>query len=146
VEEDEMTATRERTRPDRPALRVPGKYLSLTTYRRDGSPVSNPVWFVESDGRLFVTTGADSYKAKRLRRNPACMVAPCTARGVPKGDASPAVVEFLPEEEHVRVDRLMAAKYRVDRILILPLYRLVQRLRGRRPDERGGVYLGITAT
>jgi hypothetical protein len=55
-------------------------------------------------------------------------------------------VEFLPEEEHVRVDRLMAAKYRVDRILILPLYRLVQRLRGRRPDERGGVYLGITAT
>jgi hypothetical protein len=74
------------------------------------------------------------------------MVAPCTARGLPKGDAIPAVVEFLPEEEHVLVDRLMAAKYRVDRILILPLYRLVQRLRGRRPDERGGVYLGITAT
>jgi PPOX class probable F420-dependent enzyme len=141
-----MTATRERTRPERPALGIPGKYLSLTTYRRDGSPVSNPVWFAEEDGRLFVTTGSDSYKAKRLRRNPACMVAPCTARGVPKGDAIPAVVEFLPPEEQPRVDRLMATKYRVDRILILPLYRLVQRLRGERPDERGGVYLGITPT
>ena len=145
-EEDEMTVTREKTRPERPALAVPGKYLSLTTYRRDGSPVSNPVWFVEDDGRLFVTTGADSYKAKRVRRNAACMVAPCTARGVPKGDAIPAVAEFLAEEEHGRVDRLLAKKYRFDRVLILPLYRLVQRLRGKRPDERGGVYLCITPT
>ena len=52
----------------RQPLSVPGKYLSLTTYRRDGTPVSTPVWFVEEDGRLFVTTAADSYKAKRLRR------------------------------------------------------------------------------
>lgn len=28
-------------------LTIPGKYLSLTTYRRDGSSVSTPVWFVE---------------------------------------------------------------------------------------------------
>ena len=64
------------------SLTVPGKYLSLTTYRRDGSPVSTPVWFVEDEGRLFVTTAADSYKARRLRKNSAAMVAPCTARGV----------------------------------------------------------------
>ena len=58
------------------ALNLPGKYLSLTTYRRDGSPVATPVWFVEDEGRLFAITAADSYKAKRLRRSPAAMVAP----------------------------------------------------------------------
>ena len=142
-----MTLTREeaelgRRRP----LGVPGKYLSLTTYRRDGTPVSTPVWFVEEDGRLFVMTAADSYKAKRLRRNPAAMVAPCTARGVPKGDAMPVQVEFLPPEEHERVERLMAEKYRVDRVLILPIYRLVMKLRGKPVDERGGAYLAITPT
>lgn len=138
--------TREETELGRrQPLSVPGKYLSLTTYRRDGSPVSTPVWFVEEDGRLFVITGADSYKAKRLRRNPAAMVAPCTARGIPKGDAIPAQIEFLPPEEHARVDRLMAEKYRVDRLLILPIYRLVSKLRGKPGDERGGAYLAIAS-
>lgn len=143
-----MTVTRHETQPGRlPAVGIPGKYVSLTTYRRDGSPVSTPVWFVEEGGRLFVTTAADSYKAKRLRRNPAAMVAPCTARGVPKGDAVPARVEFLPPDEHERVDRLMAEKYRVDRILILPVYRLVMKLRGKQVGEAGaGAYLAITPT
>lgn len=146
-EESKMTVTREeRELGRRQPLSVPGKYLSLTTYRRDGSPVSTPVWFVEDDGRLFVITGADSYKAKRLRRNPAALVAPCTARGIPKGDAIPAQVEFLAPEEHARVDRLMAEKYRVDRLLILPIYRLVSKLRRKPRDERGGAYLAITST
>ena len=142
-----MTVTREQEQlGQRQPLSVPGKYLSLTTYRRDGTPVSTPVWFVEQEGRLFVTTGAESYKAKRLRRNPAAMVAPCTARGVPKGDAIPVQVEFVPPDEHARIDRLMAEKYRVDRVLILPIYRLVMKLRGKPIDERGGAYLAITST
>lgn len=142
-----MTVTREERELGRPQrLSVPGKYLSLTTYRRDGTPVSTPVWFVEEDGRLFVTTAADSYKAKRLRRNPAAMVAPCTARGVPKGDAIPVQVEFLPPDAHARVDRLMAEKYRLDRVLILPIHRLLMKLRGRPTDERSGAYLEITST
>ena len=131
----------------RRATGITGKYLSLTTYRRDGSPVSTPVWFVEEDGRLYATTAADSYKAKRLRRNPAAMVAPCTATGRPKADAVPASVEFLPADAHEHVDRLMARKYRVDRILILPLYRLGMRLRGKHASEAGrGAYLVITLT
>jgi PPOX class probable F420-dependent enzyme len=129
---------------ERRSAHIPGKYLSLTTYRRDGSPVSNPVWFVEDGGRLYVVTGAESYKAKRLRRNPAAMVAPCNARGIPKRDAIPVQVAFLPEAEHARVDRLMAEKYRLDRILILPLYRLATRLRGKEAETRGGAYLAIT--
>lgn len=142
-----VTVTREQVQLGwRQPLSVPGKYLSLTTYRRDGTPVSTPVWFVEEDGRLFVTTAADSYKAKRLRRNPAAMVAPCTARGVPKGDAIPVQVEFLPLHEHARVDRLMAEKYRLDRVLILPIYRLLLKLRGKPIDERSGAYLAITST
>ncbi len=47
-----MTVTDQETHPrHRGATGVTGKYLSLTTYRRDGSPVSTPVWFAEDDGR-----------------------------------------------------------------------------------------------
>lgn len=143
-----MTTTQQRTQERQPhALGISGKYLSLTTYRRDGSPVSTPVWFVEEDGRLFVTTAAESYKARRLQRNPAAMVAACTATGRLRGEPVPAHVEFLPAAEHEHVDRLMAKKYRVDRVLILPLYRLVTKLRGKNASEPGsGAYLSITPT
>ena len=32
----------------------PGRYLSVTSYERDGAAVRTPVWFVEEDGRLHV--------------------------------------------------------------------------------------------
>jgi len=127
-----------------PKLQVSGKYVSLTTYRQDGTPVATPVWFVEERGRLFVITGTDSYKAKRIRRNPAVTGAMCTARGAVRGDQQPGRAEFLPESEHARIDRLMAEKYRIDRILILPIYRLVLKLRGKGVSETGtGAYLAI---
>ena len=74
------------------------------------------------------------------------MVAPCTAGGRAKGDATPVVAEFLPPAEHARVDRLMAEKYRIDRVLILPVYRFVLRLRGKRTDEGDSAYLALTST
>jgi PPOX class probable F420-dependent enzyme len=123
---------------------INGKYLSLTTYRRDGSPVATPVWFADDGARFYVVTGADSYKVRRIRRNPSVAIAECTARGALRGEPIPARAEFLEEDEHARVDAMMARKYRVDRILILPLYRLVLRLRGKASDDRAGVYVAIT--
>ncbi len=129
---------------DAPGLDVPGTYLSLTTYRRDGTPVPTAVWFAAEGGRLFVVTPAQSYKAKRLRRDPRATVAPSTARGRPTGPATPVQVEFLPPAQHARIDRLMAEKYRIRRRLIMPVYRLVKRLRGTPIDAHGGAYLAIT--
>ena len=129
----------------RKPLSIPGKYLSLTSYRRDGTPVATAVWFIEDDGRLYVITPAESYKAKRLRRNPLATVAPSTARGTPTGDAVPAQVAFLPPEEFARIDRLMAERYKVRRLLIMPIYRLVMRLRGTPIGEHGGAYLEISS-
>ena len=34
--------------------RFRGKYLSLTSFRRDGSGVATPVWFVSDNGHVLV--------------------------------------------------------------------------------------------
>ncbi len=47
----------------------PGKYLSVTSFKRDGTRVATPVWFVSDGGRLFALTGALA-KVRRIRRNP----------------------------------------------------------------------------
>jgi PPOX class probable F420-dependent enzyme len=123
----------------------PGKYLSLTSFKRDGSAVATPVWFVIEHGRLLVNTDPQSFKAKRIRRNPAVTIAQCTASGRLRGDPVPARAEFLPDSELERVKQLMARKYRIDRVLILPVYRAVQRLRGARAGT-AEVAIAITPT
>jgi PPOX class probable F420-dependent enzyme len=132
---------RETPKQRRPQIR--GKYLSLTSYRRDGSPVATPVWFVEDGERFYAITSADSYKVKRIRRDPEVTIAECTARGELRGAPIAARAAFLPENEHARIDRLMAEKYRIDRILVLPVYRLVMKLR-RKPYGGEEAYLAIT--
>lgn len=123
-----------------------GKYVSLTTFRRDGTPVSTPVWFVSENGNLLVETDGDSYKAKRIRRNENVTVTPCNAMGRTTGEVISARATILPAEELPRVERLLHRKYRLDYIFVLPIYLLVQRLRGRPLRYESPVVLSITPT
>jgi uncharacterized protein len=133
--------------PDQLGLdaRFPGKYLSVTSFKRDGSGVATPVWFVIENGRLLIHTDPQSFKAKRIRQNPAVMIAPCSGSGRLRGEPVPAKAEFLPQSEMDHVGHLLERKYRIDRILILPLYRAVQRLRGA-PAGTTNVAIAITPT
>ena len=122
---------------------VPGKYLSITSFKRDGTGVATPVWFVQEDGRLLVHTDANSGKVKRIRRNPHVTVAPCTATGRLLADPLPAQAELLPNGELGRVEQLMAAKYRIDLVVIKPIRALQAALRRGRPSPKP-VILAIT--
>ena len=79
------------------------KYCLLVTFKRDGSAVPTPVWFgIDADGRLYVRTGRDVAKVRRLRNDPRVRVAACTVRGKPLSDAieGTARVVAAGEEEH----------------------------------------------
>ena len=72
-----------------------GKYISLATYKRDGTRVATPVWVTREGDRLYVITEAQSGKAKRLRNSPKAQVAPCDMRGTLTGDAEDATAVLL---------------------------------------------------
>ncbi|MDV7132795.1 PPOX class F420-dependent oxidoreductase [Williamsia muralis] len=57
------------------------KYVQLTTFRKDGTPVSSPLWAALDGDKLLMWTVTDSWKVKRLRRNPAVVVQACDVRG-----------------------------------------------------------------
>jgi hypothetical protein len=85
------------------------RYISLTTFRRDGSPVSTPVWVVSDDGRrLLVWTGARTWKVRRLRRDPRALVAACSFRGVERGPRLDAVAREIADPG---IDDLLRRKY-----------------------------------
>jgi uncharacterized protein len=128
------------------SMNFTGKYVSLTTFRRDGTPVSTPVWFVAENGSLLVETDGGSYKVRRIRRNDSVTVAPCNATGRVMGEAVVARAAILPPDELPRVERLLHRKYRLDYIFVLPIYLLVQRLRGRLLRYEKPVVLSIRPT
>lgn len=56
-------------------------YSSITTFKKDGTPVSVPIWHAVGDGKIYMFTEAKSWKVKRLRRNPRIAITTCDMRG-----------------------------------------------------------------
>src|SRR2546429_10022937 len=56
-------------------------YIALTTYRRDGRPVTTPVWSAPLAGKLYVVTAESTGKARRLRATGRVRFAACNMNG-----------------------------------------------------------------
>jgi PPOX class probable F420-dependent enzyme len=74
----------------------------LVTYKRDGSAVPTPVWFARDGDRVFVWTETNAYKAKRVRRDPRALLAPCGPTGSPVGPPIAARGRVLTDESERR--------------------------------------------
>ncbi|MFJ3623465.1 PPOX class F420-dependent oxidoreductase [Streptomyces iakyrus] len=88
-----------------------GKYLLVTSYRRNGTPVATPVWVVRDGEALGVWTVADSWKVKRIRNRADVLVGPCDLRGNPTGDQVPATAEICDAATTARYRQLIGRKY-----------------------------------
>jgi PPOX class probable F420-dependent enzyme len=121
-----------------------GRYLSVTSFKRDGTGVATPLWFVSDGRRLFALTDLHSAKVRRIRRNPHVLVAPCRAHGKLRSEPLPARAEVLtttPDLE--RVQKLLLKRYKLSYRLVMLVYRLGRRLRGQR-SVADGAALAIT--
>jgi PPOX class probable F420-dependent enzyme len=101
--------------------------ILLTTFRRDGTPIATPLWFVMRDGVLLATTHPTSGKAKRLRHTSRVLVAPCTPRGATTGPAHAAEARLLGPDE----TRAALAAIRRRYVIIDQLFSFINLLRGK---------------
>jgi uncharacterized protein len=141
------TQTIERSVP-RPAVdldeRFPGRYLSVTSFKRDGTGVATPVWFVSDGTKLFALTDLHSAKVRRIRRNPRVLIASCRAGGKLRSEPVPAGVEVLTATRDLeRVQQLLIERYKLSYRLVMLIYPLGRRLRGQR-GMADGAALAIT--
>lgn len=113
-----------------------GKYLALTTFRKDGTPVTTPVWLVREEDRLLVTTQAASGKAKRIRNNGDVLVASCDMRGRPTGPQVAALARLQSEQETERTTKLVRRRYGILGWLLT---------RRGRPEDRVGIEITLAS-
>ncbi|TJZ44081.1 PPOX class F420-dependent oxidoreductase [Streptomyces piniterrae] len=116
-------------------------YVSLVTYRKNGTPVATPVWAVAEGEELLVWTRDDSWKVKRLRKDARVTVTPCDVRGrIAEGAQTAEGTARLLEGAAAlgRVRKAMAGKYGL-RFRLMDTGGALLR-RGRRP------HVGIAVT
>jgi PPOX class probable F420-dependent enzyme len=87
-------------------------YVSLLSYKRDGTGVETPVWAAPLDGKLVVFTLRDSFKVKRIRRNPRVRVAKCGMAGKVQGPWLDGTCEIVADPaREARAYQALDAKY-----------------------------------
>lgn len=97
------------------------KTVLLTTFKRDGTPVSTPVSIAFVDGRAFFRSYDKAGKAKRLRRNSLAELAPATLRGKPLGPAMRVKATLLTGHEARLAARALARGHRFLQGVLVPL-------------------------
>ena len=108
------------------------KYVSFTSYKKDGTTVSLPVWVVPFEGGYAFTTDPDAFKVKRVRRDARVSLAVCSIKGKVSPDATTysGAAVILEGKDGDRVARAIQKKYRIGYTLITLNARL-NRLRGK---------------
>lgn len=92
-------------------------YISLTTFRKNGTPVATAVWFAEQDGKLLVYTVADSGKVKRIRNSGAVEVTACDRVGKVHGPTLKGTARLLGPSEISQAEHTLNQKYFLKRIM-----------------------------
>ena len=117
------------------------KYVALTTYRKDGTSSSTPVWITDLDGgKVGLITPSGSLKVKRVANDDRVQIQPSDGKGNVHGGTPPvegtAVVVDGAEFETVR--RQIRSKYGFFMNQLWSLGTLVARVIGKgdhRPDR-----------
>ena len=104
------------------------QFINVETFRKNGQGVQTPVWFVEDNGTLYVRTGDNSFKVRRIRNNPRVRVMPCDVRGGPKGEWVEGQARFATAGEDKRVGQLLTKKYGLQKMI----FETMSKLQGRK--------------
>ena len=105
----------------------PHQFVVLTTYRKDGRAVPTTVWFAYDQGKIYITTGTNAGKMKRIRNNGHVEMTPSDRTGNLLGE--PQVEGHAREctqEEYTHARAVLAQKYG----------EMFERIAGQRSSER----------
>ena len=96
---------------DKLSLFLDQKYVNLETYKKDGTPVRTPVWFMIDNGIIYVITREKTGKVKRLKNNQNIRIVPCSFTGESKNEWINGIAQKITGEEAEKAIKLRKKKY-----------------------------------
>ena len=110
------------------------KFVSLTTFKRNGDARASPMWIVRDGAELLVWTPADASKVKRVRRDPRVSLTACGRTGNVKAGqpAFDGTAEVITDPATVaRAESLIKHKYGLEFRVVTLIETIAAR--GRKP-------------
>jgi PPOX class probable F420-dependent enzyme len=110
------------------------KFVSLTTFKKDGGAVATPMWIGRDGDHVFFWTPVDSWKAKRAKNNPRVTLVPCSRGGKAREGATrvDGVAEVIAEPATVqRLAGVIRGKYGLEFFIVTFIERILAR--GKKP-------------
>jgi len=116
------------------------KYIAFVSYRKDGTPVSTAVWVVPYEGGYAFTTDPDSWKIKRILKNPNVTIQASNVRGKPMRGSTifNGTAEVLDANGVANVREVVRRKYRI-------MYRLLIERSDKKAAKKSGSSTAGTA-
>ena len=105
------------------------RYVNLESYKRDGKAVLTPVQSIQEEGLEYSRTDPNSWKVRRIRRNPHVRIVPSNRSGKPTGTWVDGRARILEGQES---DRMMLVFRKEYGAVGNSLINVVGRLRGER--------------
>ena len=96
---------------DKLSLFLDQKYVNLETYKKDGTPVRTPVWFMIDNDIIYVITREKTGKVKRLKNNQNIRIVPCSFKGKPESEWIKGIAQKVTGEEAEKAIKLRKKKY-----------------------------------
>ena len=87
------------------------KYINLETYKKDGTSIRTPVWFVIDKNLIYVITRESTGKVKRLKNNQNIKIVPCSFKGKPESEWIKGIAQKVTGEEAEKAIKLRKKKY-----------------------------------
>lgn len=106
------------------------KFVSVTTFKRNGDAVAAPMWIVGDGEALLVWTPAEAWKVKRVRRDPRVTLTACgrTGKVKPGQPAFPGTAEVITDPAKVAaVEALLKRKYGLEYWIVTLIEAVVAR-------------------
>jgi PPOX class probable F420-dependent enzyme len=112
------------------------QFINLTTFRKNGAPVSTPVTFAQYNAKLYVVTGVTTGKIKRLRHTSRVELGPCDSQGTMLGPTLAGQARILSRDEAAHLKPHL--KLHAPAVLMF-VFNLLRDLR-----QGGNIYLEIS--
>jgi len=88
------------------------EFIVLTTYRKNGTAMPTTVWFAYDQGKVYITTGSEAGKIKRIRNNGRVQMIPSDRIGNLLGEPEvQGLAREATHDEHAHARTLLAQKY-----------------------------------
>jgi PPOX class probable F420-dependent enzyme len=118
------------------------KCMSLTTFRKTGEAVVTPMWFAESKGIIYLGTGVNAGKLKRIRHTERVTLAACTMSGKVTGSEIEGLARVVSEPQEVsEAQTALSKKYGLTRSLYYFILNAISTIRRKPPMQE--VYMAI---